>query len=177
MNALTADLLAKLEQRFGPGRILLTPRIIDGNIYLDHSALAERRLSADEVTNFVREWALDSGRFQAGFTRSQLLDGRAPGPLGERVRNGFNAERSGDVVLVQKPFQIPGGGKGGTTHGAPYSYDTHIPILFYGAPFKSGRYPDDVHITDIVSTLCVPLHMTEPAMNMGKPISSILRPE
>lgn len=177
MSALTADLLAKLEQRFGPGRILLTPRMIDGNIYLDHSALAERRLSAEEVANFVRDWALDSGKFQAGFTRSQLLDGRAPGPLGERILNGFNAERSGDVVLVQKPFQIPAGGKGGTTHGAPYSYDTHIPILFYGAPFKSGRYPDDVHITDIVPTLCVPLHMTEPAMNMGKPISSILRPE
>ena len=177
MNALTADLLAKLEQRFGAGRFLLTPKIVEGNVYFDHAALAERRLSAEEVAGFVRDWALDTGKFHAGYTRSQLLDGRAPGPLGQRIQNGFNAERSGDVVLVQKPFQIPGGGKGGTTHGAPFAYDTHVPILFYGAPFKPGRCADDVSITDIASTLCVALRMTEPALNTGKPILGILRPD
>lgn len=177
MNALTTDLLAKLEQRFGAGRFLLTPKIIDGNVYLDDTALAERRLVPEEIAAFVRDWALDTGKFQAGYTRSQILEGRAQGPLGERIQNGFNAERSGDIVLVQKPFHIPGGGRGGTTHGAPYAYDTHVPILFYGAPFKQGRCAEPVAITDIVSTLCVALRMTEPAMNMGKPIQAVLRPD
>lgn len=177
MSALTTDLLSKLEQRFGAGRFLLTPKIIEGNVYLDHVALAERRLQAEDVAAFIREWALDTGKFQAGYTRQQLLEGRTPGPLGERVLNGFNAERSGDVILVQKPFHIAGGGRSGTTHGSPYSYDTHIPILFYGAPFKTGRCSDEAAITDIVSTLCLALHMNEPAMNTGKPIRGILRPE
>lgn len=176
MIALAGELLANLEERFGPGRFLLTPKIVEGNVYLDHAALAERQLQAGEVASSIRDWALGHGLFQAAYTRTQLLDGRAPGPLGERVLKGFNAERSGDVVLVQKPFQIPGGGRGGTTHGAPYSYDTHIPILFYGAPFKPGRCADPVAITDIAATLSVALRMTEPAMSIGKPISGILRP-
>lgn len=176
MIALAGELLAGLEERFGPGRFLLTPKIVEGNVYLDHAALAERQLRAEEVANSVRDWALGHGLFQAAYTRSQLLDGRAPGPLGERVLKGFNAERSGDVVLVQKPFQIPGGGRGGTTHGTPYSYDTHVPILFYGAPFKPGRCADPVAITDIAATLSVALRITEPAMSIGKPISGILRP-
>jgi hypothetical protein len=129
--------------------------MIDGNIYFDHAALSERRLSAEEVANFVRDSALESGKFQAGFTRSQLLDGRAPGPLGARILNGFNAERSGDVVLMQKPFHIPAGGKGGTTHGTPYSYDTHIPILFTEPPSKQA-ITHAVDITDIVPTLLHP---------------------
>lgn len=175
MNALTADLLATLESRHGAGRFLLTPRIVEGNLYFDHAALSERNLGAESVALTVREWALDSGKFLAAFTRSQLLDGRAPGPLGERILRGFNAERSGDVVLVQKPFQIPGGGRGGTTHGAPHSYDTHVPILFYGSPFKPGRYAEAVSITDIVPTLCAALRMNEPALCTGAPITSILR--
>lgn len=176
MIALAGELLANLEGRFGPGRFLLTPKIVEGNIYLDHAALAERHLTSEAVASSIRDWALAHGLFQAAYTRSQLLDGRAPGPLGERVLKGFNAERSGDVVLVQKPFQIPSTGRGGTTHGTPYAYDTHIPILFYGAPFKPGRCADPVAITDIAATLSVALRMTEPAMNIGKPISGILRP-
>ena len=176
MIALAGELMASLEERFGAGRFLLTPKIVEGNVYLDYAALAERRLPVEEVANSIRDWALGHGLFQAAYTRSQLLDGRAPGPLGERVLRGFSAERSGDVVLVQKPFQIPSGGNGGTTHGTPYSYDTHIPILFYGAPFKPGRCADPVAITDIAATLSQALRMTEPAMSIGKPISGILRP-
>ncbi len=175
MAALTASLLGRLEARFGAGRFLLTPRILEGNVYLDHEALAERHLAPEEIALTVRDWALDTGRFLAAFTRSQLLDGRAPGPVGSRVLNGFNAERSGDVVLVQKPFQIPGGGRGGTTHGAPYSYDTHVPILFYGAPFKPGRFTEPVFVTDIAATLSAALRMNEPALSIGRPITAILR--
>ena len=175
MAALASDLLGRLETRFGAGRFLLTPRILEGNVYLDHEALAERHLAPEEVALAVRDWALDTGKFLAGFTRSQLLDGRAPGPVGARILNGFNAERSGDVVLVQKPFQIPGGGRGGTTHGAPFSYDTHVPILFYGAPFKPGRFADPVFVTDIAPTLSAALRMNEPALSVGKPITVILR--
>jgi hypothetical protein len=175
LGALTSSLLAYLESKFGPGRFLLTPRIVEGNLYFDHEALAERNLAADEVAAAVRTWALDSGRFLAAFTRSQLLDGRAPGRLGERILNGFHAERSGDVVLVQKPFQIPAGARGGTTHGSPFSYDTHVPVFFYGAPFKPGRCAESVSVTDIVPTLSSALRMNEPALSIGKPVTAVLR--
>jgi arylsulfatase A-like enzyme len=79
------------------------------------------------------------------------------------------------MVFVTKPFVIPGGGNTGTTHGTPYSYDTHIPVLFYGAPFKRGRHPDEFYITDIVPTLSAALGMDEPPACIGKPCLDILR--
>ena len=48
---------------------------------------------------------------QACYSREQLLDGRAPGALGQLVLNGYNAERGGDVVLLVKPYFLPGSGK------------------------------------------------------------------
>jgi hypothetical protein len=128
----------------------------------------------EEAGQFVREWALGTGKFFAAYTRSQLLEGRASGPVGERVMKGFNAERSGDVVLVLHPFSIPRAGASGTTHGSPFSYDTHVPVLMFGEGIKAGRYADPFQITDIVPTLCARLGLNEPAASMGKPFVKAL---
>jgi predicted AlkP superfamily pyrophosphatase or phosphodiesterase len=172
-----SDLLAKLSERFGPGKYLLTPRIIDGNLYFNHDTLREKGIAAEDLAAFIREWALATGKFHSAYSRGQLLDGRAPGAIGQRVFNGFNAERSGDVVLVLKPFTLAIGGKSGTTHGAPYSYDTHVPVLFYGAAFKAGRYADEFSITDIAPMLCAAFHVNEPAGSIGKPLVKALADE
>jgi arylsulfatase A-like enzyme len=39
------------------------------------------------------------------------------------------------------------------THGSPHDYDSHVPIVFYGAPFKAGRYGTFVRTVDIAPTL------------------------
>jgi hypothetical protein len=164
-----ADLSAKLNERFGPAKYLLNKRMFENNIYFDHEVLREKQLSAETVADFVREWALSTGNYQEAYIRSQLLAGHLPEPIGPRVVNGYNAERSGDVVLVQKPYFIHWAG-GGTTHGSPYAYDTHIPVAFFGVGFKPGRYADDFTITDIVATLAAALHINEPPMSMGHPL-------
>jgi predicted AlkP superfamily pyrophosphatase or phosphodiesterase len=174
-SGLMSDLLKALSQRFQTPRILLSPKLYDGHLFYDHRELAAQRISIEDVNLFIREWALSTGRFQTAFTRSQLLDGRAPGALGERILKGYNAERGGDIVLVLKPFILPGGGRSGTTHGAPFSYDTHIPVAFHGRAFKPGRYADPFNITDIAPTLSAALRMNEPSGNIGKPFVKALK--
>jgi hypothetical protein len=174
-SGLMADLLKALSQRFQTPRILLSPKFYDGHLFYDHRELAAQRISLEDVNLFIREWALSTGRFQSIFTRNQLLDGRAPGALGERILNGYNAERGGDIFLELKPFILPGGGRSGTTHGAPYSYDTHIPVAFHGRAFKPGRYADPFNITDIAPTLSAALRMNEPSGNIGKPFVKALK--
>ncbi len=182
-NELMKDLVGKLNERFGPGRYLLTlpgkllPRMFEGNLYFNQDTLKEKQLVPETLVAFIREWALSTGQFHAVYGRDQLLDGRAPGIIGQRVMNGFNAERSGDVVLIFKPFIIPVPGKTGTTHGSPFSYDTHVPVMFYGAPFIAGRFADEFAITDIVPTLSAALHIEEPPCSMGKPFTKALRDE
>ena len=90
--------------------------------------------------------------------------------------NGYNPERSGDLVLVFKPFALPGSSKTGTTHGSLYSYDTRVPILFYGTAFKPGRYADAFYITDIAATLASALRCEEPSGSFGLPCVRILAP-
>ena len=171
---LLADLQAQLVQRFGEAKFFLWPRLVDGHLYLDRNALLAAKINADDVAVFVREWAYGTGKFQAAYTRSQLLDGRTPGVLGRRVLNGYHAERSGDVVLVTKPYTLSVTVKSGTTHGSPFGYDSHIPVLFFGSAFKHGRYADEFYITDIAPTLCAALRINEPPGTTGKPCVKVL---
>jgi predicted AlkP superfamily pyrophosphatase or phosphodiesterase len=168
------ELLAKLNERFGPAKYLLAPRMFDNQLYFNPDVLRDKQLSAETLCDFIREWALSTGVYEAAYSRAQLLDGRAPGPLGLRVMNGFNAERSGDVVLVPKPYYIHGGVSSGTTHGSPYAYDTHVPVAFFGAPFKPGRYADACAIVDIVPTLSAAMRINDPPGVMGQALVRIL---
>ena len=170
------ELMGKLDERFGSGKYFLSPKTYGGNLHFNPETLQEKKLSPAEVAAFIRDWALATGKFQACYSREQLLDGRAPGLMGQLVFNGYHAQRSGDVVLIPKPFVIPSSSKTGTTHGSPYSYDTHVPVLFYGSAFKKGRYADEFYISDIVPTICAPLRMDVPPGCTGKPFVKVLLP-
>lgn len=167
----------QLEKEFGSGKYFLKNDLIYGGIYFNQTTLRQKGLEMARISNFLREAALASGLFEACFTREQLLNGNAPGWIGQTALNGYNPARSPDLVLVGKPYGLPGTSKTGTTHGTPYSYDTRVPVIFYGPPFKPGRYANEFYITDIAPTLCSALHITEPAGSFGKVAVEILRPE
>lgn len=163
-----------LDEEFGPGRWFLPAKLFGGNLYLNHETLQRQRVSAGQVASVARDFALASGKFQACYSREQLLEGRAPGPIGQLVANGYDAGRGGDLVLITKPYIISREEKSGTTHGAPYSYDTRVPVLFHGAAFKPGRHANFFVVTDIVPTLCAALRMNEPAGCTGRPFIGLL---
>jgi len=174
-SQLMVELMGQLDERFGSGKYFLKPNLYGGNLYFNHDTLREKGLPPETVAVFIRDWALGTGKFQAAYTREQLLDGRAPGLVGHLAQNGYNAERGGDMMLIPKPFAIPSSGTSGTTHGSPYIPDTHVPVLFYGTAFRTGRYADEFYITDIAPTLCAALRIDAPSGCMGKPFVKALR--
>jgi len=84
-------------------------------------------------------------------------------------------ERSPDVDIVPEPFALVDGEKGGTTHGVPYTYDTHVPLVLVGLPFRPGKYQREVSITDLAPTLAEALAINPPALATGKVLVEALR--
>lgn len=167
------NLLQHLEEKFGTGKYFKNNKLPYG-IYLNKEAIRGKGLDEENVAREIREFALASGLFQACFTREQLLNGAAPGWIGQSVLNGYNAERGPDVVFVGKPFGLASTSKTGTSHGSPWAYDTRVPILLFGQPFKPGRYAGQFYITDIAPTLCAALRINEPAGCTGRVATEIL---
>jgi hypothetical protein len=165
---------ARLEQQFGAGKFFARMKFPYDDIWFNNEGLRDKQLTPAMLTPIIREFALSSGIFMNVFTREQLLEGRAPGQIGQFYINGYNPERGADLTLVPKPFAIGGTNTTGTSHGTVFAYDTRIPVLFFGAPFKAGRYADEFYITDIAATLCAALHIEEPPGSIGKPCVRIL---
>jgi hypothetical protein len=73
-------------------------------------------------------------------------------PLARQVARSFHPERSGDVVLVTRPYFFwgrYGSQDTGTTHGSPYAYDTHVPLVLFGAGIRGGIYRAPVDVADL----------------------------
>ena len=90
------------------------------------------------------------------------------------VVRGYNPKRSGDIAYVLEPNWLQGVSPIGTTHGSGYSYDTHVPIIFFGWGVKKGSSSQLHAITDIAPTLSVLLKIKFPSGCTGQPITEIL---
>ena len=90
------------------------------------------------------------------------------------LARGFNPKRSGDVMYITEPGWIESNKIQGTTHGTGYSYDTHVPMIFFGGGIKAGSSVAYHPITDIAPTLSVLLKIRFPNGCTGQPIKELL---
>ena len=79
-------------------------------------------------------------------TLESELAGKMPANdiLGRMLQKSYCAERSGDVAMVTKPYYLVQSTKTGTGHGSPHFYDTHVPLMVFGAGHVHGRCNEPV---------------------------------
>jgi hypothetical protein len=108
-------------------------------LYLNRALLARHHLKQPEVEAALADWLRKQPDIERVYTRSQMLAGvAADDAVGQHVRRAFHPERSGDVRIITKPYCLMTTSLTGTTHGTPHAYDTHVPLLVYGAGVRSG---------------------------------------
>ena len=88
---------------------------------------------------------------------------------------GFNAQRSGDLEIILEPYWIRQAT--GTTHGTPYNYDAHIPLILMGARIKAGEYSVAVALNDLAPTLATLTGVEIPSGSAGRVLTEALRSE
>jgi predicted AlkP superfamily pyrophosphatase or phosphodiesterase len=72
-------------------------------------------------------------------------------PITRRWVHQFPAQSNVELVITLTPFSIFSGIV--ATHGSPYDYDTHVPLIFSGPWFAPGRYTEFVRTVDLAPTL------------------------
>lgn len=113
--------------------------------YLNLKMIAARGLSESTVAAELVKWLREQKWAQTAYSREQLT---APisdqDPVGRMVQRSFMPERSGDVVVIIKPFHLVNSQNSGTGHGTPHEYDTHVPLIIAGRGIPPGRCRDTV---------------------------------
>lgn len=165
---------AAMTAAFGEGKF------IEGNaelgMYLSAEPVAGKTISHGDLERVAAETLRKQPHVYRVYTRTELENGLVNGDrIDQRVRNGFNPTHSGDVIVIHEPNWL-GAGFGGTNHGSPFSYDSHVPVIFWGPQslVRQGRYHRDAAVHDIAPTLATMLGIAAPSGAMGRVLDDIL---
>jgi len=91
-----------------------------------------------------------------------------------KMQNSYNIKRSGDVLF----FLEPGWTERSETSSAqssPYSYDSHVPLIFYGWKIKRKSILTPMDITDVAPTIATFIDISWPNAASGKPMEEMFR--
>jgi hypothetical protein len=107
------------------------------------------------------------------FTRTQLAQGAVPdSELGHRYLHSYSPLGGWYVMGVPVPYTV--GDVSGTDHASPYTYDTHVPLAFYGLAFQPGTYRRNVEPVDMAVTLASLLGINAPTHATGRVLTEAL---
>lgn len=141
---------------------------LKNNKRIDHEAL--EAAVVEELSKFPSvSLAVSSTALQRG----NLPDTH----LYRSVVNNFNAKRSGDIFIVFEPNWFINDFDGLTvasTHGSPWQYDTHIPIIFAGFGLEASTVARSVYGIDIAATLSKMLSIKAPSGSVGTPLEEVI---
>ncbi|MCZ2248780.1 MAG: alkaline phosphatase family protein [Bacteroidia bacterium] len=143
--------------------------------FLDHKALTNKKLNLREVTEKIALYTQQLDGVANAYTVFDIRNASGSNDIAlSRIYMGYNDKRSGDVAVNYLPAYLDFH-KTGTTHGATYTYDTHIPLLWYGWKIKVGESYESVNITDIAPTVASFLDIAFPNGCVGKPILNLTK--
>lgn len=168
---------AALSAKLGDGE-WLHDRAPEGGLYLKAEAVAAQK-NASDALRAAAEAARKLPHIARVFTSDDLMRGYAGADrVGRALSFGYNSQRSADVILVPEPYYMFGGKslaayQGGTTHQTPYSYDTHVPLIFMGGGIKPGFYDAPVLVNDVAPTLATVLDVETPSGSLGRMLSEM----
>lgn len=164
---------AALSARFGVDK--LARDFSAAGLLLNEQLAAERGLDFAAVQAAAREELLKLPGVATVFTREQLLGNDTATPYLEAMRKSFDPTRAAQLQIVLKPHWIASYRPGGTTHGSPHRYDTHVPLLFWGPAYVGqGEVSRRVEIADLAPTLAAVAGLPAPAQAQGQDLK--LRP-
>jgi hypothetical protein len=154
-----------LSEKYGSAKWVLGSAELSS--YLDHELVRAKHILLAEAVETAAEAVRKLPYVFRVYTSTQLEHENLAGdPIGNLMQRGFYRERAADLFIIQKPYWIAS--KDGTTHGTPFSYDTHVPVIFIGRGIRAGRYDENIRVADIAPTLAALLGVNTPSGSVGR---------
>jgi predicted AlkP superfamily pyrophosphatase or phosphodiesterase len=142
-------------------------------VYLNYRKLAARKLDpkvvAAELVKWVKEqpWALNA------YTRAEVeAVNEDSDHIARSMKKAYYADRCGDLGFVLKPYYLSTDYETGTTHGSPHSYDTHVPLVFFGTGMPVQKCADQVTPQAIAAVFARAAGL-KPAKTLDAPVPNL----
>lgn len=159
-----------LQQQFGAAR--LVRGLSAGGVAFDDAAIDAAGLSRSAVYTAAAAFLRELEGVHSAYPQADLAGSAAPRPDQPHLaamRLSYHPQRSAQVAVAPLEGWIFSSRQGGATHGSPWAYDQHVPILLWGPRWfgPAGAVDAPVQVVDIAPTLARVLRIPAPAQAQG----------
>ena len=139
----------------------LIESISNDQIFLNRTSLKQWDLDLKDVQYAIVNEVINYKHIDKVYSSRTMQNATFSGGIEALLQNGYHQKRSGDIILVKDPAVISYS-KTGSTHGSGSTFDTHVPLLFYGNGIKKGSTLTKTEIIDIAPTISALLGISYP---------------
>lgn len=142
-------------------------------VLLNRRAFKRSKLSPDTVLAHFAALALTLPGIERVDAFHALIADSVTNPIARRWAHQFPDNVNVELIVTIKKYSTWGGNV--ASHGSPYDYDSHVPIIFGGFGVNAGRYTDFVRTVDIAPTLAAIAAVKVNEKIDGKPLASAIK--
>lgn len=146
---------------------------IEQQIYLNHNMIEDAKLSLTDVQEKTSQFMLQFTGVSNTITSTTLQTTNFTKGIFEKMQNSYHQKRSGDVMINLTSGWLEDISTA-TAHNSGYSYDTHVPLIFYGWKVGRNTISRPLNITDIAPTIATFLSISFPNACTGDPILELI---
>ena len=142
-------------------------------IFLNQTLIEDSRISLEEIQTRIAQFMIQFTGVANAMTASTLQTNNFTHGIFQKMQNGFNQKRSGDIILNLEPGWV-GKDENVTNHNSAYTYDTHVPLIWFGWRINRSSISRPVDLIDIAPTITHLLNIMAPNACSGKPILELI---
>jgi predicted AlkP superfamily pyrophosphatase or phosphodiesterase len=124
----------------------------NSNLFFNKIVILEKGLDLDKVKVVFKDFLMSMPHVKRVYSEEEILASNGSDYFLNCISKGYDPKQNGELVILDKPGYIEHERRG-TSHGTPYTYDTHVPLIFYGWNVKKGESYDKKEITQIAPTI------------------------
>ena len=171
-SVMKTELSTHLIANYGEGEWI--KNYSNNQLFLNQKLISERNIDLQEIERKCANFFLKYEWVKNTYTATQINENEYNNSFHSLIQRGYNQKRSGDVIVsLQTGWLSSYWENGGTTHGSSYSYDTHVPLIFWGGKIPQGQTDRKVNIRDIAPTISTILGTAYPNGCTGNPLPEV----
>lgn len=156
------------------GKAKYIEAVAAGALYYDRAVMASKGLSHSDIDGVLTPLLSEVEWIDQVFSRSLVESPNELSPIQRRYGNNFHADNSGDLFYVPTQYWI-GKHPYGASHGTPYEWDSHVPMIFAGSGLEAANVGKRVETVDFAPTIATLLGLNIPLGIDGKSVAKEFR--
>ena len=132
-----------------------------GNFFLDKKKIIESNIQEEKIYKIISKYLTKVEGIEKIVIKEDILGGKDTTKINNRLRNMIHPDLTPEIFPIVSPNYLYRGPLG-TSHGSPYDYDTHVPMIFSRKGFRAKQKSQPFATIDIAPTIAKYLNMDVP---------------